>query len=640
MTILANDPTTRTESAVDVRVGRIQAWLLARRRDALVFVPLVVLDVVVRLINFGGAPQRVGDEGTVVAQAFALLSPGRSTAFPRWADLGSAQIAGYAALTGAFHRHPSAVLAGREAMLVAAGVSALLLGVLARRLGRSRTAAGIAVALMALSPVAVQFQRTVHLENVAVPWALGALALALSPGRRPAAAAGAGLCFAVAVLSRPTCLLLAPVLVWLLVRGADPADRRYVLALSATAFVLLCSVFVALAHGVDLGGLGFLVSRPAAGSVFDPASAVNHTVAVWLDLDLVLPLVSVPAAVVGLFLPALRPLRPIAAGHLLLVLVVLRPGALPLSYLIPLIPLAALLVAAVGEVAGRQVWRWVRSGRLPLLRRRPWAPPLLLVVLLGLVIGLPAWRTPLRWLELAGPDAPVAQAESWIETQVPGQDRIIVDDSLWVDLVRSGRGPADVVRSAAVDAGWRTYDWVVSTDSVRALLGSAGQLDLVEQHSTVVAAFGSGVDRVEIRHVDTAATPAPGAAAQLAQRVQAGQALAANPHLRLSPTARALLVSGRVDLRLLGTLATLAPTTTLVVEDFPAIAAEDAARQPRRQVELSSPDPTAVTAAQRFYTSQYPPFRPAHVDRAGDSLRVTYFPAAPLDLLAALTPHG
>jgi hypothetical protein len=648
------------EPSEAVRRGRIvRAWssLSGRRRTMLLFTPLVLLDVVVRLVNMGGAPQRIDDEGTYVAQAYAVEYFGQLAHYTYWYDhppLGWIQIAVYTTLTDAFNREPNAVLAGREAMVVAAGASVLLLGVLARRLGLSRPAAAVAMALMALSPLAVQFQRTVYLDNVATPWALGAFVLALSPRRRLPAAAGAALCFAVAVLSKETYLLLGPILLWLQLRNSDPANRRYVLAVSGTLFAVACCGYVLLAvlkgelipgpgHVSLLTGLSFqLFSRASSGSVFNGASVARRTVNIWLQLDTVLPVASVLAALGGLLV---RRLRPIAAGYLFLLVFMLRPGYLPVPYVIALIPLAALLVAGAADAAVRRTRAGVRDGRTAVLRRRPLALPVALAAAIALVAATPAWGAQLRGLEEADLDAPMTAAEQWIETQMPKNNRIIVDDAMWVDLVRSGRPRNDVIWSYKVDTdpaverlapqGWRDYQWIVSTNSTRTSPPATGQLGLAEQHSTLAATFGTGTASVQVLHIDADGSTAP-TAASLAQQAQAAGALAANTQVHLGSAALGPLRSNHVDERLLATLATLANSTPLSVTAFPAIPGEDAAGRARRQVLLTAPTPAALTAIKRFYAAQSGVFAPVHTQASGDTLLVTYGPTPPTDLFVTL----
>ena len=96
------------------------------------------------------------------------------------------------------------------------------------------------------------------------------------------------------------------------------------------------------------------------------------------------------------------------------------------------------------------------------------------------------WPPVLRYLLTTDTDAPLRQAQEWISDNVPVQDRLIVDDALWVDLVDEGRDRRDVVWFYKLDTdtevqswsprGWRDYDWVLSTASLRSGTAPTGQL--------------------------------------------------------------------------------------------------------------------------------------------------------------------
>lgn len=626
-------------AAPDGRLRRLTGWARRHRTSLLVLTPLLVLTGVVRFVGMVTAPQRIDDEGTYVAQAYAVQKLGSLAHYTYWYDhppLGWIQIAGYTWVTDAFDRAPNAVAAGREAMLVAAIASAGLLFVLARRLGVSRWGSGAAVAIMALSPLAVQFQRTVYLDNVATPWALAAFVLALSPRNRLAATAGAGLTFAVAVLSKETYLLLLPGLVYLMLRHSAPSTRRYALSVAGSLFVLAGAGYGLLAlvkgellpgpHRVSLlGGLEFqLGGRQSSGSLFDPSSLSRRNLGTWLQLDTVLPVATVVAALAGL---GVRRLRPIAVGVVFLLLMMLRPGYLPVPYVIALLPFGALLVAGVVDAAVRAAWR---SGRW----RSPAAVTAVIVVLLagaGVATAAPAWTGQLRGLALANLDAPVAQGEAWAEANIPRGDRMLIDDAMWVDLVRSGRDRNNIVwfykadTDSAVIArapdGWKDYAWIITTESMRRSVDGSPQVAQALANSTLAARFGTGSTRVEVRQVHpdgiAAATTADRAAA--AARSQGGVQLAANPALTADTPTRDLLTGGRVDSRAMAGLAALTAQQPVQLLGAPAVFGEDTAGTPRRQLLIRG----AGTVG-RFFASQTGPLAPAKVSTTGGDVLVTY----------------
>lgn len=604
---------------------RSGAWVRAHGASLLILLPLLGVTAAVRLIGLVTSPQRIDDEGTYVAQAYAVERLGELTHYTYWYDhppLGWLQIAAYTWLTDAFDRAPNAVAAGREAMVVFAVVSAALLFVLARRLGISRWGAGAAVLIMALSPLAVQFQRTVYLDNVATPWALGAFVLALSPRNRLAATAGAGLALAVAVLSKETYLLLLPALVYVMLRHSAASTRRYALTVAGALFVLVGAGYVLFAlvkgeliPGADrvslVEGIQFqLAGREASGSLLDSDSLSARNLDIWLSLDVVLPVATVLATVAGLFIPRLRP---IAVGTAFLLLMMLRPGYLPVPYVIALVPLGALLVAGVvdaGVRAARRDGRWVGRGVVA-------AASVVALSGVGVASAAPAWAGELRGLFFADLDAPVAQGLAWTETNVPTADRLLVDDALWVDLVEDGRDRDDVVwyykadtDSEVVDKapnGWQDYDWLVTTESMRRSIDGAPVVAEALANSTLAASFGTGDTRVEVRQVHAEGLDSfnEAAGARAGARSEAGTELAGNPNLVAGPGVTDLLTGGRVADRAMAGLAALTAQQPVTVLAVPAVAGEDDTDRPRRQLLLDpvgDPGPVAD-----FFTDQQGP---------------------------------
>jgi len=331
-----------------------------------------------------------------------------------------------------------------------------------------------------------------------------------------------------------------------------------------------------------------------------------------------------------------RRLRPIAAGFLFLLLAVLRPGYLPVPYVIAMIPLGALLVGAVADVVVRRL----RAGG----RARWTAAPVAALAVVGLVATVPPWLGQWRGLLVADLDGPVTAAQDWVRANVPTGDRIVVDDALWVDLVRQGRSRDDVVWYYKVDTdpavaaqapdGWRDYDWIVSTNSLRTFPDGFPIVDQAVRSATTVATFGTGRDRVDVLRVDERGPDALAArtTADREARLSAGRALAANPALTLSDRARQLLADGQVDGRLLGTIATALTSGPLSVTDFPGVAAEDIAGQPRRSAAFTPSDRTEA-----FYRGQLPLYRPSAITPGPDGLTVTYPPTAAPGVLGELT---
>jgi hypothetical protein len=536
--------------------SRVRAWTWSHRLSLLLLVGLLVVVGVVHAWGMASSPGPSDDEGTYMAQAWAVQRTGQLAHYTYWYDhppLGWLTIAGWTWLTGAFDRSVGAVAAGRELMLLVQLAGCALLYLLGRRIGLHRVAAAAAVLLFALSPLGLSYHRMVLLDNLAIPWVLAALVLVSSPTSKLWAYAGGGACFAAALMTKETSLLILPAVVVQLWSRCDRRTRRFCLTAFASSLVLTAAAYplAALLKGELLPGgdhvslveaIRFqLFTRPSSGSVFDATQPAYRTVSGWLDLDPWL----LGAGLVAL-LPSMwfRNLRPMALALGIPAFMVMRDGYLPGPLVIGLLPFAALLVAGLGNAL------WLRPPRTPRghpaleARRRaalslpstPTAhlPPLrrhlvgltvrrgavLVAVALAGVFLAPQWAQGDRGLMAAAPGAPVDQATRWIDRNVSHDSRLLVDDTMWVDLVERGFSrdlgvvwfykldfSANLDPSVAerLPDGWLHFDYVVSTPVMQAGLADLprglGEVRKALDNSETVATFGSGMNRVEVRRV-------------------------------------------------------------------------------------------------------------------------------------------
>jgi hypothetical protein len=503
----------------------------AHRVSLMLLLGLLTVVAVVQATGMGRAPQRVDDEGTYVAQAWAAQHWGTLAHYTYWYDhppLGWLLLAAWTTLTGAFGRAATAIAAGREFMLVLQLISAGLLYALARRLGLRRPTAAGAVLVFSLSPLALGMHRAVYLDNVAIPFVLAAFLLALSPTHRLAAHAAAGLCLAAAVLVKETSLLLVPAVVWQYWQVSDRRTRRYSLILAGSLFALVGSAYLLYAtlrgellpgpeHVSLVDAIRFqLTERAPSGSPLDPDSLSRGTLKLWLGQDSWLLGAATLLVPAGL---AIRRLRPVTAAFVILAAMALRPGYLPVPLVIGMLPFASLLVAGVADTAwgGRPRRAAATPPDVAHSGRRPADPRALGSVLVtalltaAVVVVVPQWWQRDRDLMTVDQDAPFRQAEAWIAANVPHQARLLVDDALWVDLVERGYRPGQVIWFYKLDTdrdikgryprGWREFDYLVSTATLRSFPDSLPQAREAQRRSKVVATFGRGTQRVEIRKV-------------------------------------------------------------------------------------------------------------------------------------------
>lgn len=505
------------------------------RRSITVLASLLLVTGVVHASMMYLNPSTVvtDDEGTYVAQAWAVVKQGSLAHYTYWYDhppLGWLQIALWAGLTDGFDRLDSAIAVGREAMLIAKLASVTLLYALARRLGMSRGFAAVAVLLFAVNPLGVFFQRLTFLDNVAVPWLLAAFLLAASPQGRLMEHVGSALCFAVAVLTKETVAIMVPALVYQLVSSRDQRTRTYSNALFFPVMILGCLSYplYALLKGELFPGPGHvdllyavkwqLLDRIPSGSVFDPTSAASAIVKSWTNLDpwlLGLSIALIPVAIWS------RRLRPVAAAYLIQLAMMLRGGYLPQPYIIALLPFSALILAGSMNV----LWQNEVMERLVLSSKMRGPSGARLVVRAALAIAavvalwyvaIPEWRPRVQSLMTEDSNRSVQDTISWIEENVPLDSTILVSDAMWVDLVERGydsdrviwytKADLDPAVQATIPQGWEDIDYVVFTNEMNEIAKSS-DTDITttlraRENGTMVAEFGERSEAIWVYKVD------------------------------------------------------------------------------------------------------------------------------------------
>jgi hypothetical protein len=508
----------------------------AVRSHADLLLQLVLLAVIasVQATNMLHWPATQFDEGTYVANAWAVhhgaLAPYTySYGHPPLAWL---FIALWTWASGILGHGTYSIDTGREFMYAVSIVSCSLVYTLARRLDMSRPFAAAAVILFALSPIGLYFHRAVLLDNVAIAWALAAFVLAVTPRRGLWGFAASGACFAAAVLSKETTIVLLPALLLAAAQNADRRTRRYCLTLfgSFLALVVLTYPLYATLKGELLPGPGHvslvgytivqLFTRKATGSIFDPQSDAHALVIEWLRLD---PWLLGAALALSLVALARRSTRAVALAFLIQVAMVLRPGYLPKMYVVGLLPFAALVVAGGTEAL------WRRSQAIT-PRVLAWALQAAITALAVAVVlaVIPHWRQVERAATTARLDGPERAAQRWLVQNVRHDKRLIIGDEYWIYLIEHGfdarpmRGgffSRTVVSYWPLDYdpavkqhfpnGWRDFDYVVSTQAMRSTTKLTPTAARAVDQSRVVAQFGRGETRIEIRAINGAQSATP-----------------------------------------------------------------------------------------------------------------------------------
>jgi 4-amino-4-deoxy-L-arabinose transferase-like glycosyltransferase len=512
------------------------------RPDLLLCGALLLVILLVQGWNITHFPTLSDDEGTYLAQAWAVQQGEGLAHYTYWYDhppLGWIQIAFLTWIPSLIAPETMTVASMRFAMLAVSAACAVLLYVLARRLFLPRWAAGLAMALFGLSPLSVVLQREIFLDNIAVMWMLLAFCLAASPDRHLWHHFAAGLTAAVSVLTKETMLVVLPALLVTMWRHSHRDTRKFAVTGAITACALIglsyplyallnSELFPGAGHVSLIDGIAYQMSRPGSGFILEEGTGSHGVLTSWLYYDTVLPVGGLAGA--ALLLVTVRwsvTARALAGPALvvaILAVVAMRPsGYLPAMYVIQALPFLALVLAAAAASVAHAVLRRGNRGAAPVrpglstaaARARAvrlTAAAVLAVTAAGYVA--PRWYDGNRAALTVDANGPYRAAAAWMRHEVddPANTRVLVDDALWLDLVHDGFEPGtgaiwfykadlDPAVAKTMPRGWRDLDYVVSSPTVRRDAVDLPNVKSALEHSTPVAVFGAGEDRIEIRRI-------------------------------------------------------------------------------------------------------------------------------------------
>jgi hypothetical protein len=230
-------------------------------------------------------------------------------------------------------------------------------------------------------------------------------------------------------------------------------------------------------------------------------------------------------------------------------------------------------------------------------------------------------------------------AAQWIAGQVSPSAIVACDPAMCAALQASGvaAGRLLVLGTSASDP--LGSDLVVATPALRSMFGArlAGVYAPV-----VIASFGSGAARIDIRAVAADGTTAydSALAADRSARIAAGEELIGNHRIAMTAVAATVLRAGQVDPRLLAMLAALAAQQPLRILAFGDPSPGASAVVPLRSLELAPADAGTHAAARlrtmlSFLQAQRLPFLPTTAALVHQSaLSIEYAAPSPLGLLS------
>ena len=201
------------------------------------------------------------------------------------------------------------------------------------------------------------------------------------------------------------------------------------------------------------------------------------------------------------------------------------------------------------------------------------------------------------------------QAAGWIAREVASDIVVACDLEMCNQLQKSGFPGAQLMQLQPTSPDPLGAQLVVATPVIRNQFGTR----LASVYAPlVIASFGSGAERVDVRYIAPDGSTA--FEAQLAtdqkNRIAAGEQLLANNHVQASADARKALLAGLVDPRLLVTLGTLAGLMPIQLVAFDDPSPGVSSDIPLRGAELGAAATTGLPAMVAFYNAQQDQYAP------------------------------
>ncbi len=422
-----------------VNKGRIPipGWL-----EAIVVVIGLIVAGAAHAFNMFNFPRYGLDEGTYMSSASAILH-GQLWPYAYGyghPPVGWMQIAAWVQLTGGFFIFGNAINSGRVLMLLYALGSALLVYLIVRRFGASRSAGLLAMIIFALSPLSISYQRQVLLDNIATFWLLVSLYLLVIGNSRLVYIALSAVTLGISILSKEVMILFMPAMVYAVWLHTTQFQRKFAIVAFTYSMIAVASAFVLMAvlkgeffpqhilpwdHSDHLSLLDTFIGqtkRPQTEGSF------AQSFANWWQADKLLILGSILATAFNLLMgwwnrkQLLLALLAISFWILLI-----RGGVVFTFYLIPLIPLMAINMA----MAAHTIMNWVgKLVRFDVVRA---------VLILGVLAAIvPYDLMHMGMIFTQHPTSAQNQAIAWVRQHVPHNDFIVINSYLYMDLRGDG----------------------------------------------------------------------------------------------------------------------------------------------------------------------------------------------------------
>ncbi len=347
---------------------KIKEFFNSNKMEYVLVFGLLAIAAIAHGYNMLGYPYYESDEGTYMAQAWAIINDGKLAPYTYWYDhapVGWMLIALWIKLTGGLFTFGFAINSGRVLMLLLHIGSALLLYFIGKKITNSKMVGSFAVLMFSLSPLAIYFQRRVLLDNIMVFWLLLSVAFVLFSKQRLRWIIASAVTFGISVLSKESAIFFLPFMAALVYSQLHKINRIFgTIKWIAVAGVVISLYFIFsmfkgefFPAGTLLGGqhehvslLGTLQFQGGRGnvSILNPDSSFWEMTGNWKNDDPSFMIVGAISTLITLLLAIRSVAARIIAGLAVSYWAFLLRGGLVLEfYIIPLVPLVALTTSYV-----------------------------------------------------------------------------------------------------------------------------------------------------------------------------------------------------------------------------------------------------------------------------------------------------
>ncbi len=504
--------------------------------EAIVVIIGLITAFVAHAFNAFNYPQYGLDEGTYMSSAWAILH-GKISPYPYGyghPPLAWIQIATWVQMTGGLFTFGNAMNTGRVLMLFYAAGSSLLVYLIFRRLHGSRSGALLAMVIFSLSPLCITFQRQILLDNVATFWLLLSLYFLVAGNSRLLYIVLSGLSFGIALLSKEVLLLFFPAMIYAVWLHSTRFQRKFALVAFIYSVIAMGSSFVLMAilKG-ELLPTGVLpwdhhqhlnLFSTYIGQIQRSQDQGNVRVAwnAWIGQDYFLILCSIAAILFNLVAGWWnRKLLLLSLLSISFSLLFLRNGVTFPFYIIPLLPLSALNIAAAVTVTTRLLGRIMRFELVQVA---------LIFIFIACTILYDGQHS--KTIFTANYTSPQVKALAWVRNHVPHNAVIVINSYFFTDLhEEGGAGVGDgalypyahVYWNAAFDPeihdtllknDWNRIDYIVTdnlmVNDIKHLHGGMELVNTALQNASLVADFRpdpsdnqDAIQIYQINHIQT-----------------------------------------------------------------------------------------------------------------------------------------